>query len=132
MTMSAPDTAAEDLPEMRYPMIMTMITDGIDNNAPPMTWKVGEKHPLEVNMRVVAMYTNGAVIEVYSLFTNNPKWGARNLVPTHRTRLIWEMMPLDVFGEELARSEAGEDDDDELDPEPEPEEPPAPALPGVV
>jgi hypothetical protein len=134
MTMTVPDTAAEDLPEMRYPMIMTMITDGIGANDPPLTWKVGEKHPLEGGMRVVAMYTNGSVVEVYSLFTAvaPTKWGVRNLVPTHHTRLIWEMMPLDVFGEELARSEAGDDDDDDDEPDPDPDEPPALTPPNVV
>lgn len=89
----------------------------------PVTWIVGQPHPLVPDMKVMRMFIDGGGVEVYSV-SNDGKAGMRNLVPIGSVRLTEEAMPLDVFAEELA---AAEEEDE--DPETElPEEPP-PALP---
>lgn len=130
MPMPAALAHTDELPEMSYPRIMMMATDGLKNAAgESVTWGVGDDHPLATGMRVVAIYINGPVVEIYSMASSS-KNGMRDLVPLHRVRLINETMPLDVFGEELARSEMGVDDDDDDDePEPEPEPEPDPTSP---
>jgi hypothetical protein len=131
MTMTVPDTTAEDLPELSYPRIVTLATDSIVTADPPLKWSVGAGHPLEAGFQVVAMYVNGAAVEIYSV-SQHLRRGARNLIPMHHVRLIREDMPLDVFGDELARSEMGEDDEEEEEPELEPEDPPTATSPNAV
>ncbi len=94
----------------------------------PITWVLNRPHPFVPDMKIVGMFINRIGVEIYS---TNQKIGMRDLVPMNSVRLTQEGMPLDVFEEEFALAEAGDDDDDDLDdpvtpePEPEPEAPTA-------
>jgi hypothetical protein len=89
----------------------------------PITWMVSQPHPLVPDMRVVRMFVDRGGVEVYSVLSDGSK-GMRNLIPMNWVRLIEEVMPLDVFVEELAAAESDEDDDDPNDPALDPEVPP--------
>ena len=120
MTMPSP----AQTPPVRYPRIALMATDNIDGSAMPISWAIGELHPLDGGMRVVAMFINDDLVEVYSA---DPKGGGmRELVPLHRTRIIREIMPPDVFNDELGRAELGDDYIDEPDEEEELDDSPNP------
>lgn len=83
----------------------------------PITWTVGQRHPLVPDMMIVRMFVDRGGVEVYS---HDGKNGMRNLIPMSFVRLIEEVMPLDLFAEELSAAEAESDDDgDEGDDEPE-------------
>lgn len=100
------------LPEISYPRIIAMFTDNLVP-APGaqdsiVDWRVGADHPYVPQMKVVAMFADGGVVEIYSL--SSTQSGMRDLVPMQRVRLIQEVMPLPIFAEELAASELGDDD----------------------
>jgi hypothetical protein len=151
MTMSTggvPATKPVELPEPGFPMLTRMISDTlfpsthsqtigcphcskpitIDRTADkeePVTWIVGQRHPLVPEMKVMRMFVDRGGVEVYSV-SDDAKAGMRNLVPMSKVRLIEEAMPLDVFVDELVAAESDEPDDpDGGDPEPEP-------LPAVI
>jgi hypothetical protein len=109
--------ADTEVPELNYPRIVLMATDGIDGNVAPISWSVGEAHPFAPTFMVVAMFINEDFVEIYSV--NNAKSaGMREQVPVRRARLIREAMPFDVFSEELADAENGYPEDDEPEPDP--------------
>lgn len=91
----------------------------------PLVWLVSKPHPLVPDMKVFRMFVGRGGVEIYSL-SDDAKTGIRDLIPMSQIRLIGEKMPLDVFVDELAASEAGEDDDDDDD---EPEETLEPEVP---
>jgi len=103
---------------------MLLATDSISGDK-AINWEVGKPHPFVSTMKVIAMYVNGALVEIYSVSMESRE-GMRDLVPLHRTRIIREAMPIEIWAEELAAAEAGPDDDppdpddDEPDDEPEP------------
>jgi hypothetical protein len=74
----------------------------------PVQWIVGEAHPLVPNTRVMRMFVEDGVVEVYSV-SNDPKGGApagmRNLVPIDHVILVEEAMPFEVFVECLEEAE---------------------------
>jgi len=123
----------QGLPELTFPRIMFMVTDHLapqpleQGQRPPPTdeWKVGDNHPYVSDMRIVAMFRDGDVIEVYSM--SSKSGGMRDVVPLSRVRLIQEVMPPEVFAEELAHAELGYPDDDDPDDPEDPEELPSPS-----
>ena len=149
--MNAPAPAAPagnvvQLPEPGFPMLTRMISMPLfPDSAPqvvacphckanisidragakeePVTWIVGQSHPLVPDMKVMRMFVDRGGVEVYSV-SSDGKAGMRNLVPMSHVKLIEEAMPLDVFIEELA---AAEEEEPGPEPEPEPEPTPAPA-----
>jgi len=148
MTMqSLPAVQAIELPKPNFPMVTRMISDplfpeskpqtvgcphckgNISVSAPsdkqePITWIVGQAHPLVPDMKLVRMFVDSGGVEVYSV-SSDGKAGMRNLVPMDSIRLVEEAMPLDVFVEEIT---AAEEDDEPDDPEPDPgDQPDAPA-----
>lgn len=129
-TSAATPTKTIELPEPGYPVVTRIISNGLfpdeSGRNEPITWTVGQKHPLVDSMRVVRMFISSGGVEIYSVAKDGQS-GTRNFLPTNWVRLVEEAMPIDIFAEELADAEAGGDDgDDELDPEPEPVEPPMP------
>ena len=95
----------------------------------PIVWLVSKPHPLVKGMNVFRMFVSRGGVEIYSL-SDDGKKGIRDLIPMSQIRLIGEEMPLDVFVDEFALSEAGDGDpdpDDAPDPDDEPpEEQPSP------
>jgi hypothetical protein len=111
-------------PTMSYPRIMLMVTDnlfpaqGSENST--LHWGVAQVHPLVQEMKIVAIFMRGdGVLEVYSTKDadgqGQKKSGMRDLIPIRRVRLIEEVMPFDIFLEELRVSELGGDEDDDGD-----------------
>lgn len=130
MTMPATTIPARtiELPPPGFPMLMVMFTDNLvpDNNgSAAILWNVSKPHPFVPDMKVMRMFVDRGGVEVYSV-SDDGKIGMRDLVPMDRVRLIQEAMPLDVFIDELALAESGDEDDLEPEPEPEPEPAPAP------
>jgi hypothetical protein len=141
MTQPTGTTATRNvvLPEPGFPMLTRMISNALFPEAQtktvgcphckgsisleqstkeePITWIVGQAHPLVPQMKVMRMFVDRGGVEVYSV-SDDGKAGMRNLVPMSWVRLIEEAMPLDVFVEELAAAE-----EDEPEPEPEPGDP---------
>jgi len=62
------------------------------------------------------MFVNSGGVEIYSRDGTSGK-GIRNLVPMSQVLLVEEVMPMDIFAEEIASAEAGEDDEDDDEPE---------------
>jgi len=72
----------------------------------PVQWVVGEGHPLVPNTRVMRMFVEDGVVEVYSVSTDTKGTaGMRNLVPMDHVILVEEAMPFDVFVELLTEAE---------------------------
>jgi len=120
-----------ELPEPGFPMLTRMISNPLFPDQPPhreepVTWIVGNPHPLVPDMKVMRMFVDRGGVEVYSV-SSDGRSGTRNLIPMSNIRIIEEAMPLDVFIEELAAAEG--DDDDEPEPE-EPEQPNGQPEPG--
>jgi hypothetical protein len=151
---TAAPTQTVKLPEPSYPLLTRMISDALfpetkpqtvacphckqnitiaSVNKPldqvePITWIVGQDHPLMPGMKVVRMFVDHDGVEVYSV-SSDGKAGVRNLVPVDSVRLTEEAMPPDIFVEELS---AAEDDGPDPEPEPEPAPPLAPIANGQV
>jgi hypothetical protein len=125
MTMTNPTTTTVqtvELPPPGFPMLTRMISDRLfppdaksqgepQGEPEPVTWIVGQAHPLVPDMRVMRMFIDQSVVEVYSV-SSDGKAGIRNRVPMHSIRLTEEAMPLDVFVEELIAAEEMVGDED--------------------
>lgn len=90
--------------------------------AKPISWIVGQPHPLTSELKVIRMFKVPEGIEVYSV-SNDLKSGVRNTIPQHLVRLVNESMPLDVFRDELEAAEADNSFDDDDDGDEETDEP---------
>lgn len=123
---AAPPYLTRMISSALFPEIVTdELTQQKVRREDPLAWLVSRPHPLVRGMKVFRMFVSRGGVEVYSL-SEDGKTGIRDLIPMSQIRLIGEEMPLDVFVEELAISEAGEEDDD---PDPGPEEPEEGATP---
>lgn len=92
--------------------------DPKDRENPIITWAVGSAHPFVKDMKIVAMFISDDFIEIYS--SDGNKSGMRELEPIRRVRFIREMMPFDVFVDELGNAErenGDEEEEDETEPE---------------
>lgn len=108
--MTTPATASEYEPT--FPRIVLMATDGVGKDE--ISWGAGDPHPFKPTLKVVAMYLNEGVVEIYS--SDGVREGMREIVPLNRVRVIREEMPLEVFVEELRHAELGyPDDPDDVD-----------------
>lgn len=131
------------LPDPGFPMLTRMITEGLFTekgtpataNAPAtptvqpkdqsLTWVVSEPHPLLPDCKVVRMFVTEDGVMVYA-WPSDGKAGMRNLIPNSRIRMVEEVMPPEVFIEELAAAESDDEPDDPTDDEPEDELRPQP------
>jgi hypothetical protein len=132
MTQPQPQQYQLPLPNPNAPMVTRVITSGLfPEPAPkgprgelllppgfpraeePLMWVVSQKHPLDENITIVRMFRTEEGVEVYSVGYDN---GIRSFLPMHQVRFVEEGMPIDLFIEELAIAESGEE-------EPEPGEP---------
>lgn len=142
MTMPA-NTIPRDLPAPEFPVLRMMFTDnltpaGNGNGAEAVIlWQVGELHPYASNVRVSRMFfSRVGGVAVYSA-ADNGDGCVRDLIPMNRIRIVQEVMPFEVFAEEIDIAETERwngEPEPEPEPEPDPElepEPPAndPALP---
>jgi hypothetical protein len=132
MTMQQPQQRQYvSIPPAEYPMVNRAITNALfseSSTAPglppredPVTWMCNQPHPLVPQMKVIRMfYIRGVGLEIYSLPDSEQSQipPMRNFVPTHWVRFVEEIMPAEIFVEELAYSEAGGDDDPDPDPDP--------------
>ena len=89
-------------------MVTRMISDALfpDENGKeaPVTWVVSLAHPLVPEMKVVRMFDERDSVEVYSVSADG-KVCMRNRIRASRVRLVEEIMPPDVFVEELTDAE---------------------------
>ena len=99
-----------------------LIPPGFPRAEEPLTWVVGQKHPLDENIQIVRMFRAEEGVEVYCVGYDN---GIRCFLPLHQVRFVEEGMPIDLFIEELALAESDEED-------PEPGEPMNPDTNGGV
>jgi len=117
MTMPAPTepTKIIELTPPGFPMLKLMISDMVisnDSKEGSLIWAFGKQHPFVPEANVVRMFIDRGGVDIYSV-SQDAKSAMRDHVPMHHVRLIQEAMPIDVFAEELAEAEAGEDDDDD-------------------
>jgi len=120
MTMPAPTVPSNiiELPPPGFPMLKLVISNMITSNDSKegvLIWMVGKQHPFVPEANVVRMFIDRGGVDIYSV-SQDAKSAMRDFVPMHHIRLIQEAMPIDVFAEELAEAEAGEDDDGDDDP----------------
>lgn len=110
-----------ELPEPGYPMLTHMVSNALfaDMQGKPMdcphcaasialladksVWSVDEEHPLVPEMKIARMFTNEGGVEVYSV-PGDGKACTRSFIPMSWIRLIEEVMPLNIFVEELANT----------------------------
>jgi hypothetical protein len=76
----------------------------------PVTWIVGEPHPLVSSHRVVRMFIEGSAVEIYS---HDGVAGMRNTIPMSFVRIVEEGMPLEEFRAQLTVAEQAADAEDE-------------------
>lgn len=96
-------------PVPRGPRGESLLPPGFPRAEEPLTWLVGQKHPLDENITIVRMFRTPEGVEVYSFGYDN---GIRSFLPVHQVRFIEEAMPIDMFIEELAAAERGDDEPD--------------------
>jgi hypothetical protein len=111
------NTTTVALPAPQFPMMTRMISNSLlpdGGREEPTTWVVSQPHPLVPDMKVVRMFVDRGGVEVYAV-SSDGKNGMRNLIPMSWVRLVEEVMPLEVFVEELAAAESEPDDDDDDD-----------------
>lgn len=106
-----------ELPKPGYPMVTRIISNPFlpDQRNEPSVWALGEAHPLDPSAKVVRMFVERGGVAVYYTVQaeGNTTVCLRNFIPMAWVRLVEETMPVDVFVEELALSEAGDSDDGE-------------------
>lgn len=112
-----------EIPKAGYPALIRMVSDPIGPNEHPIAWIVGQRHPIDEKMTIVRMFFGDDGVEVYSMPNDNGAKFSRSLIPLYRIRIADEVMPADIFADEMAHAE-GEDEDDE----PESPEEPLPEL----
>jgi len=100
----APITKTIELPEPGYPMLTQMISHALfpDMTSGICRWSVDQPHPLVPEMKVVRMFVVDGGVHVYS--APNSGICTRSFVPMKGIKITEEVMPLDVFVEELART----------------------------
>ena len=119
-------TTNAELPDLTFPRIMLMVTDPLVPAAQgtqegPMSWAVSGPHPFIEGAQVIAMFTSGDGIDVYSVRHTQDGAvgeGMRDHVGMRHVRVFREAMPLDIFFKELTAAELEdevEEDDDEGD-----------------
>lgn len=121
-----------ELPPPEPPILTRMVTQSLlptdDGREMPVIWLLGKENPIDAGMKVIRMLlTADGDVEIYSMPSNgagDTYW--RHTIPKSMIRVTKEMMPVDVFIDELIEAESGDDDDDDPDdpndPEFEPEQ----------
>lgn len=99
-----PVTGSVMLPEPGYPMLTRMLSNALfpDMTSGSCSWIFNEPHPLVSEMKVVRMFVVDGGVHVYSAPSNGIC--TRSFVPMGWIKLIEEVMPLDVFVEQLAQT----------------------------
>ena len=110
-----------ELPEPGYPILTHMVSNALfpDMQAKEMNcqhcgasislladksvWSLDESHPLVPEMKVARMFLGAGGVDVYAV-SNDGKACTRSFVPMSWIRLTEEVMPLNVFVEELANT----------------------------
>ena len=109
-----------NLPELVRPKIMLMVTDCLVPKAEgvkeePMSWVVTGAHPFIEAAQVVAIFVDGAGIDVYSV--RRDETGdvecMRDHIPLSRVRVFRESMPFDTFENEMKLAEDDDEDEDD-------------------
>lgn len=116
------------LPDPQPPVVMRVISDPLfppdtGKKNEPVMWALADDHPFVAKMRIVRMFQDSFGVYVYSV-SHDGRNCVRHFIPADRVRLVEEMMPIDVFVDELARSEANEDEEDDEEEEGDEEETP--------
>ena len=113
------------IPAASYPITNRVISTApmpLDPPAPNvpaaqhLMWEIGKKHPLLPTADIIRMFSvPGESVEVYSKhdMKEGGSVGMRNTIPWHSVRLVEEIMPGDVFIEELTEAEDARDEVDE-------------------
>ncbi len=104
------------LPQPQPPIVTRVLSDNLAAAAggDPLLWVVGAAHPMDKQSKVVRMFVYERVVHVYTSREGNC---VRNVIPLARVRLVEEVMPVEMFVEELQAAEDGEDPDDDGDDE---------------
>jgi hypothetical protein len=117
-------------PSSPAPVLNRVVSDAIFGGEEAIIWAINAPHPLvPESYKVIRMFIDLGGVEIYSMSLDG-KNGMRNIIPTNKIRFIEEVMPLNVFGEELYAAEFAaapvgplavdnddEDDEDETGPE---------------
>ena len=100
----APTNRSVEIPEPGYPMLTHLLSSPLFPDMTPgnCSWVIDDPHPLVPEMKVVRMFVVDGGVHVYSA----PSSGicTRSFVPMGWIKLIEEVMPLDVFVEQLAQT----------------------------
>lgn len=100
-------------PAPRGPRGELLLPPGFPRAEEPMTWSLGEKHPLVDGFRIVRMFRTEEGVEVYSV--SGEGQCTRTLLPMVMVRFVEETMSIDYFIEEIRIAEEGEDPGEEPD-----------------
>ena len=93
-----------EIPEPGFPMLTQMISHAPFPDMPSgiCPWVVDQPHPLVPEMKVVRMFVVDGGVHIYS--APNAGVCTRSFVPMSGVKLTEEVMPFDLFVEELART----------------------------
>lgn len=103
-----------DLPPPGFPMVLIVITDNIAETGggkSTIHWMVSKPHPFVPNMLVARMFADSTGVEIYSSPSDGKGSCMRDVIQMSRVRLVQEVMPPDVFIEEIADAESEDDEE---------------------
>lgn len=110
-------TAAPRDPQRQLDIVIASLREAYRRGTDePITWQLGQPHPLVPEAKIVRMFLNDDGAEIYSM-SEDCKICMRNAIPINGIRFSEEAMPFQIFSEEIDAAESDEDDDDEGDPE---------------
>ena len=116
---TAPKEIELPLPAPGMPMVSRVASEGVDKKDQSLIWALAGQHPLAKGFKIVRMFmvTEPDGVEIYSV-SDNGMSSMRDRIPWNRILIVGEAMPsLDIFVEELAAAEGGDDDPDDDEPE---------------
>jgi hypothetical protein len=135
--MTTPAPIRMQLPAPNFPMVTRVISSAMfppeplaDGSLPPprdpepVSWMFMQPHPFVPSLRVVRMFMVPDGVAIYSAADGHAE-GMRNIIPMHWVRFVEEMMPIEMFVEELALAEESDEPDDPNAPQgpPDPDQP---------
>ena len=110
-----------DLPDPApgMPIVSRLASEGVDKKDQSLIWALAGVHPLAKDFKIVRMFmvSDPDRVEIYSV-SSDAKTGMRDCIPWARILIVGEAMPsLNIFVEELAAAEGGDEDPDDDEPE---------------
>lgn len=115
-------TQTLELPRPNFPMVLRFVSKPIfTDTGEGVTWILGKPNPITPGAVIMRMFfVRGLGVEIYSSPQIGEEGGCmRDTILQDRVLMVNEVMPPEVFVEEITLAEAADDEDDVEEEEPE-------------